>query len=218
MAPDSVTVEIATLGLSVAEQTNAYWQEIDEQTLPLEIRQKLADSGIRCGIISNQIPPVFREKLDKATASKEQVGDALVLSDAERVSQKRLQNRAGHRSKVVIGGTRDQIIVLLPTANGLRGETYQQAQCLFSLKCFPQGDGRVKLELTPEIEHGAVRQKIIGQAQDGTFRLDAGKDSSDLRTAENRPHTCRWSDTDCHLHAGRQGNGPAFLFRNWCLE
>lgn len=178
MSPDSVTVEIATLGLPVADgRAVNYWEEVDEQILPLETRQQLAHFGIRLGIISGQLPKELRQKIDKASASQKNVGDEeSLVGDSQRVSQKRVQNRAGHRSKIVIGESREQMIVLLPADNGLRGETYQQAQCLFSLKCFPQGDGRVKLELTPEIEHGAVRQRVIGQAQDGSFRLDAGKD------------------------------------------
>lgn len=177
LAPDSVTVEIATFGLPVVPGRSAeYWLEVDEQAFSLEKRQHLAESGLRCGILDGQLPQILREKLDSAATDKQKLEGALSLDDSERVSQKRLQNQAGRRSKIVIGEAREKMIVLLPNPNGLRGESFEQAQCLFSLKSFPQGDGRVKLELTPEIEHGAVKQRVIGQAQDGAFRLDAGKD------------------------------------------
>jgi hypothetical protein len=149
---------------------------VDEQAIPQEVRRMLDGSGFRCGVIEGPLPKTIREKLDQATAAKDTVGNAVALDESERVSQKKLLIQAGRRSKVVLGELREKMIVLLAAPTGLRGETFQQAQCLFSLKCYPQTDGRVRVELTPEIEHGAVRQRVIGQAQDGAFRLDAGKD------------------------------------------
>ena len=59
-------------------------------------------------------------------------------------------------------------------SGGLRGKTYQQAQCRFGIKPFAVGDGRVRLEMVPEIHYGQVRQRWIGDQR--AFRLDAGQD------------------------------------------
>ena len=41
------------------------------------------------------------------------------------------------------------------------------------MKSFPQPDGRVRLELVPELHHGQPRQRWIGEQ--GVLRLDASR-------------------------------------------
>ena len=52
-------------------------------------------------------------------------------------------------------------------------QTYAQAQGQFSILVDPQGDGRVRVSLTPELEYGESRQQWVGQ--DGVLRLQSGK-------------------------------------------
>lgn len=49
------------------------------------------------------------------------------------------------------------------------------AQYHLGVTSIPQGDGRVELEVVPEIQHGPARQRWV--AGDGLFRLDASRDS-----------------------------------------
>ena len=46
------------------------------------------------------------------------------------------------------------------------------------LRTFPMGDGRVRIELTPTIEHGLLRNKYVGGDQ--TFMLQAGRDTHEF--------------------------------------
>ncbi len=50
------------------------------------------------------------------------------------------------------------------------GESLDQAQVHFVVKSYPQGDGRVMLQLTPVIEHGQARSRYVGQQ--GVWALD----------------------------------------------
>ena len=44
----------------------------------------------------------------------------------------------------------------------VRGHQLTDARCTLSLKAHPQGDGRVKLNVTPEIEHGEMKARWGG--------------------------------------------------------
>jgi hypothetical protein len=176
MSPDSVVLEIASIRMPFdTEQQRQIWNTIDEQGLSRETRDKLANNGIRLGVISGEIPKALREILDTPTTNR--VGDQdPESSQGIVVSHQRLQQRSGRRGKIVTSSLRDEIISLVPIDGRVVGQTFYQAQCLFSIRCFPQGDGRVKLDLVPEIEHGQPRTRWIGQPNDGSFRLDTGRE------------------------------------------
>lgn len=174
MSPDSVVLEVAIVRLPVeqGEVSTAFWSNVDEQLIPTEVRQRLERNGLRCGVLTGQLP----EELQRLTAGTDSVA-RLAENDSPQASgelfgQQRLQNRTGSRSKIVTSEIRDQRIVLTPEQGRLTGQTFFHAQCLFSVKTFPQGDGQVRLELVPEIEHGQPKQRWVGQTHEGTFRLD----------------------------------------------
>ncbi|MFM2095161.1 MAG: hypothetical protein RIS70_2285 [Planctomycetota bacterium] len=176
MSPDSVVLEIASVRLPVnSELQRDWWNTIDEQALPQDVRENLAQNGIRVGIISGEIPKQLRDVLAQPQSNR--VGDQDPdSSQGCVVSQQRLQQRSGRRGKIVTSELRDEIISLVPKSGRVVGQTYYQAQCLFSIRSYPQGDGQLKLDLVPEIEHGQPRTRWIGQPTDGSFRLDTGRE------------------------------------------
>lgn len=178
-ANDSVALEVATIHLSNTpdDQREAeIWKLIDEQAVSAEVRRRLAASGFRAGVIAGEIPANLRSHFKDQAAQEETVVDQPRESSESPTGGKLIQNRPGHRSKVVVSETRDQLIVLQTDGGRLTGQTYHQAQCLFSLRGYPSGDGRLRLELTPEIEHGQPKQRWVGQSHDGTFRIDTSRE------------------------------------------
>lgn len=176
MSPDTVVVEIASLRVPYEQIDEQFWRGVDEQFLSLEIRQKLAGNGFRGGILSGELPASLRDALAEGQISS-RIGD----QDPERprgpvVSQQRLQNRTGRRGKLITSEIRDELVTLMPEAGRVTGKTLSMAQCLLSLRSYPRGDGHVRLELVPEIEHGEPRTRWLGQPADGTFRIDTGRE------------------------------------------
>ena len=63
--------------------------------------------------------------------------------------------------------------MLVYAAGQLSGQTYDDAQGVFAAKSFPQPDGRVRLELVPELHHDQPRQRWVGSQ--GMLRLETGR-------------------------------------------
>lgn len=176
MSADSVVLEIASIKLPFDLAGNLeLWSAADEQILPNEIRAKLAQNGIRCGVLAGELPSHLQSVLKQPTSNR--IGDVdPESSQGFVVSQQRMQNRTGRRGKVVTSDIRDEIVSLMPNEGRITGRTLFLAQSLFSLRTYPRGDGQVRLELVPEIEHGQPKTRYVGQPNEGAFRLDTGRE------------------------------------------
>ncbi len=177
MAADSVVLEFIFVRMPVLE-TEAYaeiWSGADEQSFPAELRRQLADNGFRCGVLGQQIPEALLTRLKGPTNALEERSEDVATSDIEvDRSARRKQCRAGRRAKIVVSKTHESLSVLTREGGAVRGRLVEKAQCLFALKPYPQGDGQVRLDVTPEVEHGDVRQQWVGG--NGTMMQRMGKD------------------------------------------
>jgi hypothetical protein len=170
MSADSVVLQVAFVRLPAVEADGyeAIWKEIDEQPFPPELRRELAINGLRAGIVGQQLPTKLRERIDARPNVLEERSEDVDTSDVEAGGgNRRLQVRAGRRSKILASKTYPSLPLLLvengaePGAASIRGHQLSQAQCLLALKAYPQGDGRVKLDITPEVEHGELKSQWV---------------------------------------------------------
>ena len=70
--------------------------------------------------------------------------------------------RAGGRNEILASGVYEQMPLLVREGGELRGQTYSQAQGILAARAFPQSDGRVRVELVPELHHGQPRRRFVG--------------------------------------------------------
>ena len=163
-SPDSVALDVAFVRLPTAD-LDAYdriWNAADEQALPSELRRDLATNGMRVGILGHELPGPLRERLDAKQEFQADRDEESAATDAELGGGKRhLQIRSGRWKKIFASKTYPTLAVLLSEDDRVSGHQLSQAQCLFTLKAYPQGDGGAKLEVTPEIEHGAEKSQWI---------------------------------------------------------
>src|SRR5262245_19896901 len=161
-AADAVMLDVAFVKQPAADLDayDAIWAVADEQELPTELRRELAANGLRVGLFGHQLPAKLQELLDnpdplaqgqEADAAEGEVGG----------SRRHLQVRTGVWKKVYASQTHPLLAVLLHERGSVHGHQLTSAQCLFGLKTYPKGDGRVKLDLTPEIEHGELKNRFI---------------------------------------------------------
>jgi hypothetical protein len=178
LALDTVILEIAFVTVPSNDPAvgDDLWHELDEQHLPTDLRRRLLDNGLRCGLAGMQLPQALRDQM--ATSNEGKTGNGneqgAVIETGATPTQRRLQARSGRRSEIVLKEKVESMVVLYKDENRILGDTYEQAQGILAAKAFPLGDGRVELELTPEVHYGQPKQDWVGR--DGVFRLDASRE------------------------------------------
>lgn len=145
-----------------AASYQAIWDAADEQHFPADLRAHLATNGLRAGIYGPQLPSQLRELLDARPSTLEDVSEGAVSDLDIGGSRQHLPVRAGHRSIIKASKVHPTLAVLLSEEGTVHGHQLSDARCIFSLKPYPLGDGRVKLGLTPEIEHGESKARWTG--------------------------------------------------------
>lgn len=179
MSPDSVVLELFFVRFPFGDPTinGKLWDEIDEQLFPVEVRERLACNGFRAGVVNGQMPMELSKLLElsgKPAPGGEPAEIKLDELDAEpRVLRRHMGLRNGHPGQIFASGIYPQLHVLVCQSGEVGGQSYNQAQGIFAIKSSPQPDGRVRLELVPELHHGQHQQRWVGHP--GMFRLDTSR-------------------------------------------
>ena len=167
MSVDSVAVEIGFVPLPQTETGvgQEFWQEVDETHFAPQLRQRLHSNGIRCAVAGLQLPTTIRQHLTATQSKTSADSEALDFEKGfHHFPWRRKHIRTGWRTEVVMSKPYEKLAVLASHEGLVEGVTKENAQCLFELKTFPLGDGRVRMELTPEIHHGPPRNDWKGDS------------------------------------------------------
>jgi hypothetical protein len=197
-----VGLEIAFLKLPpVAEsQIAVAWEDVDESRLPTELRRRLGANGIRCGCFGTHMPEPLRRLIDQAVETQAgSAAEGVTVGAGPVHTRRQLQSRSAQRNEILASQVLPSVAVLSSADGQVVGHTYHNAQCVWSLTTLPQGDGRVRLQLTPEVHYGQPRNQWIGQ-NTGIFRQVTARRSQvfdDLRIELDLSpgHTCLLSAT-----------------------
>jgi hypothetical protein len=179
MSADAVVLEVFFVRFPFGddEANCALWEEVDEQHMEPVVRQRLAENGFRVGVAAGQLPIALARlmELDNKPAPVAQPAqtDLADLAATPRVVRRHLQLRAGRPGEILASGVYESLPVLVRSGGELRGQTYPQAQAVFNVQATPQRDGRVRVELLPEIQHGQARQQWVGGQ--GTLMLEMSR-------------------------------------------
>jgi hypothetical protein len=178
MSPDAVVLELAFVRLPMSDQASydAIWSQADEQHFSPELRKELAANGLRVGVLGQQLPGELRAALDAAASQLEERAEDTDTNDTQtNRKQRRIQCRTGKRTKIVVSRTRPSMSFLTLDAGSVQGKLLENAQCLLALKPYAQGDGRARLDLTPEVEHGELHSGYV-EAGQGSLMLRQGRE------------------------------------------
>ena len=179
MSPDSCVLDVFFIRVPFGDPkaNDELWQDIDEQHFSADLRQRLMHNGFRAGVVSGQIPIVLSNLLelsDKPAPNNEVKGaDLTDVGNTPRVMRRHMQVRAGRPSEIIASRVYDELPVLVYDSGQLNGETYSEAQGIFNLKAVPLPDGRVRVNMSPEVHHNQPRQRWI--ADQGMMRLDSSR-------------------------------------------
>jgi hypothetical protein len=179
MSPDSVGLEMFWVRFPFGDPAanEDLWKEIDEHPISPDTRERLARNGFRAGVLGSQLPielSKLMELSDKTASAGE--GNVVKVEDMQtkpRVMRRYLQIRAGQPGQIIASSIYPDLTVLLSRSGQISGQNYAQAQGIFAIKSFPQPDGRVRLELVPELHYGQPVSRYLGTQ--GVIHLEANK-------------------------------------------
>ncbi len=182
MAADSVVLEVFLVRLPPEEEVTPaeIWAEIDELSLPADLRQRLGARGFRAGLTAGRIPVELERLLQLAENLPTQSNDTALMDfqSESKVSRRILQMRSGRRGEIMASRIYERLSLFDRAGEQVNGQTYQQAQCCFAVSGVPQPDGRVRLELQSEVQHGAPHGQIT--PGDLTFVIETRRERVSL--------------------------------------
>jgi hypothetical protein len=170
-AADHVALEIFFVHLASddAPLAETLWSSVDEQAIDLDVRRRLASNGFVVGRVGGQLPAAVTDLLKvRGDAPAPSVDEAPVIvpTKAPLVHRKLIDvYQIETPNRVVVTGDRERhpklIVLYRDESDGaVRGQTFKNAQGSLLTKVLPQSDGRVRLDIVPEIEYGEARREI----------------------------------------------------------
>ena len=179
-APDSVALEIFQVRYPATdlELDKQLWQAVDEQRLDVEVRHELIRNGFRAGVLGGTMPDHLAKhlKLD-SHMPKTQASRLITGQNADPTVTRRIVQLNRH-DMVTIRTTqevRTNLSVLVSEASGLRGRSYEQVRPVYTMWAEAVTGQRVALRLTPELQHGEMRNRYVGSDQ-GMFLMTPSRD------------------------------------------
>ena len=182
-AADHVALEVFFVRIAAGDKatTGPLWAALDEQAVPLEARRQLAANGFIVGQVAGQLPAAVTELLqlsDDAPLADNTQPPVIDLSKKPLIHRKLIDvYQIETPNRIVVTGERERhakLNVLLRDENDdgavVRGWTFTNAQGCLVTKVRPQPDGRVRLEIVPEVEHGEAHREITPD-EGGSFAI-----------------------------------------------
>lgn len=175
---DHISLEVFFVHVPLGDEKTAesIWNDVDEQQFSVETRRRLAQHGFRVGVASGALPKTLQELLDAngSTSAAEESDSTDTGETQPMASRQELRLRPGGKGEIVPCPPRDSLTLMTVDGKELTGRTLHAAQGRFIIRCQAEGDGRVRVSLTPQIQHGEVRRRFVGG--DGAFRPDIAQD------------------------------------------
>ena len=171
-ASDHVALELFFVHLPSEDSSvsDTLWSSVDEQAIELAVRRRLLANGFMVGQVGGQLPAAVTDLLHVTDdAPTPTVAQASVIDPSKPtlVHRKLIDvYQIDTPNRIVVTGERERhakLIVLFNDEAGneaVRGWTFKNAQGSLVTKVVPQPDGRVKLDIVPEIEYGEPRPKF----------------------------------------------------------
>jgi len=154
------------------------WTQIDETPIEADVRQALAQNGLRVGVIAGPLPTALETAL---AGEKQPIGEARSEAHAPvappvemnpLVRRRSLHALPGQRAELLTSGIYERLPLLIRDGEA-HGNYYAKAQCVLAVNATPLGDHRVRLQLVPEVQFGDPRHEVRGE--DGMFRFDSSR-------------------------------------------
>lgn len=178
-APDSVALEIFQVRFPAtdAAMDEQLWQAVDEQRLNVDVRHELVRNGFRAGVMGSSVPDGLAKYLKLESKMPESTAQRLITGDTAdpTVTRRVVQLGQNETATIQVSALRDKLNILLSEQEGLRGRSYEQVQAVYTMRAQARTGQRVGLRLTPELQHGELRNRYAGSDQ-GIFLVTPSRE------------------------------------------
>jgi len=169
---NSVVVEICIIPIAPHqnELLQQLWRELDEQSLPPQLRRELHTQGFRAGILGNLISPALAQLLNISSEASASTpwGEMQEISVAEAAREpmttRHLRTLLPGMSAIIkVFGDNAVMpeLSLFWNENGMfGGRTYYNALGLIFISAVANRDGSAQIQIVPELEHGFMEHRI----------------------------------------------------------
>lgn len=189
MESDSVAVRVAVVELDDHQKAEfKSFIETTDQKLPLQLRQRLDDNGVRVSVVSNVNTSNLQKMLAPGIRNPERLsGHAQELAEAGKLepvyritSHRHVERKRGESFNVEVSPVRQKSSWTIYVGQQQFSDSANLAQCAMRITSWPQPDGSVKLQFMPEVHYG---QKLshIG-VDDSNFSVQHRRDVKELRS------------------------------------
>jgi len=156
--PDAVVIEVAVAEIPSSEEN--LWQEvvsqIDMQSLPISVRKQLDQNGLVAGTLPAQLPPMLFRILELTSLENK----TIAMTKGSLISHQKIQNRDGETHWIQTGVDQPQLHWTVSENDFQSSGACRDASPGYSITTYPQGDGRVRLLMTPEIRYEELRPRF----------------------------------------------------------
>jgi hypothetical protein len=170
---DRVTLEVFQVRIPANDKALAeeLWKSVDEQRIDFEARNRLVSNGFRAGVISGTLPDALSRSLNLQSEMPEGTAERVVTGEiaTPKVTRRVIQLKQRQPAIIQASEVQPSAHVFLNTENGLQGKSYEQAQGVYSLRTETVPGQQVKLQLTPELQFGELKNRWAGSDQGMIF-------------------------------------------------
>ncbi|MCH2113471.1 MAG: hypothetical protein MK171_00975 [Pirellulales bacterium] len=165
-SPESVTLEIFQVRLPAGDPHLAeqLWRSVDELRLQVDTRHELIRNGFRAGIVGGTLPDGLAAHMDLQSQQPEVSPERIVTGQNAdpTVTRRVVQLNRKDAAAIHTADLQQRVHVLLSEDGGIRGNTYEQAEAVYSLRAEAIAGQRIAVELVPELHHGELRPRYVG--------------------------------------------------------
>jgi hypothetical protein len=153
------------------------WQAVDEQRLNVDVRHELIRNGFRAGVLGGVVPDSLAKYLKLESAMPVASAQRLITGHTAdpSVTRRVVQLNRNESATIQTSGLRENLNVLMNEGGGLHGRSYQQVQAAYSVRAEAVAGQKVALRMTPELQHGELRNRYAGSDQ-GIFLVTPSRE------------------------------------------
>ncbi|WP_425395713.1 hypothetical protein [Aeoliella sp.] len=173
-SPNAVTLDIywARTTLDDSAFSERLWQSVQEDRIPVELRCRLADEGLRAGVVDGTPSEEIVELLNPTGADLDTADEQSNMLSAQpaQVTRRLKQLQPGKRLELQASEVVPKFTLLRGGESGLVGRAFPAAQGIYGVEVSELAAGRVKLRLLPELHHGQPKMKFVNPAPGMMFQ------------------------------------------------